>query len=818
LTIDYYKQYEPLFGSWRITGQLGEGSFGKVYEIKREDFGITYKSALKAITIPQSESEIQSVLFDGMGENSAKEYFESSVKEIISEFVLMSTMKGSSNIVSYEDHVVIPHEGKIGWDILIRMELLTPLMKYAKNTLMTQLDIIKLGIDMCNALQLCQKRNIIHRDIKPENIFVSKDGHFKLGDFGIARTIEKTTGGLSKKGTYSYMAPEVYKGKVYGSAVDVYSLGMVLYRLINNNRAPFLPQYPEKITHSDRENALIRRMSGEVFPIPTGVNRRLSEIVLKACSYNPTDRYSAPLQMREELEAIRYSQGESAIIYPLGDSVPVMSVDYAESGSSSGDTSGESYPGYETDYDTATEFIPKNGAEQIPAEKDDDATAATEYLPRKGTAPDISEKKKRKPLIFVLMGFAAAVLIAVIILVLMPGRERPVEDQGGEAEGVHTPEPLKVTETDPQPQEPENEISYNIDDDNNDFLDTDEIHAIKVVSAIESSGDSTSFAIFEDGSLWAWGFNGYGQLGDGTFTDRNSSVKIMDDVVSVSAGSRHTMAIKSDGSLWAWGFNGNGELGDGTYTEKDRPVKIMDDVVSVSAGYSHTMAIKSDGSLWGWGYNKNGQLSDGTEENQPYPIEIMDSVYAVIVGYWDTMVIKTDGSLWGWGSNYLINLGDHLTRHDIPAKIMNDVISVYISMDYVFAIKTDNSLWAWGSGSYGVFGYDSEARWYEPVMILEDVIKVSTSGSNTWVIKSDNSLWGWGFNGYNELLDDTYENQLTPIKIMDDVIEVAAGSGYTMILKSDNSLWGWGLNDRGQLGIGETDIHQNKPVQIFPGN
>ncbi len=217
----YYKQYEPVFGSWHMTRLIGEGSFGKVFEIEREDCGTTYKAALKAVTIPSSQSEVQSVLSEGMDEGSVRTYFGSFVQELVKEFALMSRLKGNSNVVSYEDHQVIEHKNGIGWDILIRMELLTPLDSYIrKHKTISRQEIIRLGIDLCRALELCQKHNIIHRDIKPENIFISENGDFKLGDFGVARTVEKTTGGLSKKGTYLYMAPEVYKGEAYNSSVE----------------------------------------------------------------------------------------------------------------------------------------------------------------------------------------------------------------------------------------------------------------------------------------------------------------------------------------------------------------------------------------------------------------------------------------------------------------------------------------------------------------------------------------------------------------------------------------------------------------------
>ena len=300
----YYKKYEPIFGKWHIVRELGEGSFGKVFEIERRDFGGTYKAALKAITIPQSQSEVKDILASGMDEQSVTSYFRGFVEEMIAEFVLMSKLKGHSNIVSYEDHDVIQHAEGIGWDIFIRMELLTPLLDYTRKSDLSRSDVIKLGIDICKALEVCRKNNIIHRDIKPQNIFISDLGDFKLGDFGIARTVEKTMGGLSKKGTYHYMAPEVFKSEPYGASVDIYSLGIVLYRFMNNNRLPFFPSFPAPIKFSDSDAALARRMKGETIPAPANADDALSQVILKACAYSPKDRYLSPSDMRRDLEAL----------------------------------------------------------------------------------------------------------------------------------------------------------------------------------------------------------------------------------------------------------------------------------------------------------------------------------------------------------------------------------------------------------------------------------------------------------------------------------------------------------------------------------
>lgn len=301
----HYAVGDIVLDHWTLEKMIGSGSFGKVYEAVRTDYGHTYKAAIKIITVPQSQSEIDSIRSEGLDAETVTNYFDSFVDELIQEFKLMADLKGNSNIVSYEDHRVIKHEDQIGWDIIIRMELLTPLLEYQKDHLMNKQDVIRMGVDICKALELCLKYNIIHRDIKPENIFVSKMGDFKLGDFGIARTVEKTTGGLSKKGTFTYMAPEVFLGKPYLFDVDIYSLGIVLYRSLNGNRTPFLPPYPNPITHSDRENALTQRMRGDAIPAPANADQALADVVLRACAYQPGARFRSPTHMRQALEALQ---------------------------------------------------------------------------------------------------------------------------------------------------------------------------------------------------------------------------------------------------------------------------------------------------------------------------------------------------------------------------------------------------------------------------------------------------------------------------------------------------------------------------------
>ena len=254
---------------WKIIEKIGEGSFGKVYKAQRTEQGKIFYSAVKVITIPSNAGELSSVRSETPNEQSVREYFHGLVEECIQEVSTMEYFRGNSHVVSVEDYKVVEYLDDIGWDIYIRMEYLTSFLDYCAGRELTEEDVIQLGIDLCKALEYCQKQNIIHRDIKPENIFVSRFGEFKLGDFGIARELERTMSGLSKKGTFSYMAPEMYKGEPYDAKVDIYSLGIVLYKLRNHNRLPFISLEKQLITYRDKENALNRRKSPQ-----TGRGRR----------------------------------------------------------------------------------------------------------------------------------------------------------------------------------------------------------------------------------------------------------------------------------------------------------------------------------------------------------------------------------------------------------------------------------------------------------------------------------------------------------------------------------------------------------------
>ncbi len=267
----------------------------------RIDHNIESYAAIKIISIPADESEVDTLRSEGLNINATRTYFQGIVDDFVGEIQLMESMKGIQNVVSVEDYKVIEKTDKIGWDIYIRMELLIPFNTYICDKKLTEQEIIKIGSDICTALEICSKRNIIHRDIKPENMFINDLGYFKLGDFGIARKLENMTGSLSQKGTFNYMAPEVTNRIDYDARVDIYSIGIVLYRLLNGNRLPFLDSEKQLLNPNERRNAIERRIRGEALPVPCDASPAMANLILRACAFDPNKRFSSATEMKQAL-------------------------------------------------------------------------------------------------------------------------------------------------------------------------------------------------------------------------------------------------------------------------------------------------------------------------------------------------------------------------------------------------------------------------------------------------------------------------------------------------------------------------------------
>ena len=301
---------------WKIVKELGEGSYGKVYEIERTQYGITENDALKIIRIPKDRRQYDEVAYrlTSEDEESIRAVFSDQKDKVINEIRAMQQLKAADNIVSIKDWSVSKLDDGYSWEIYIRMDVMTPLVQYVKkNKGLEEEEVIKLGEDICKALKQCEKENIVHRDIKPDNIMVPESGRFMLGDFGIARYLENDTT-MTGIGTKPYMAPEIANYKKAGKTVDLYSLGMVLYEMLNNCRPPFI-KANGKYSALERENAIQRRIRGEELPEPANGSDELKKIVLKACDPEPSKRYktaAAMLKAFEDLKIREHKENEKA--------------------------------------------------------------------------------------------------------------------------------------------------------------------------------------------------------------------------------------------------------------------------------------------------------------------------------------------------------------------------------------------------------------------------------------------------------------------------------------------------------------------------
>jgi alpha-tubulin suppressor-like RCC1 family protein len=347
-----------------------------------------------------------------------------------------------------------------------------------------------------------------------------------------------------------------------------------------------------------------------------------------------------------------------------------------------------------------------------------------------------------------------------------------------------------------------------------------------------SAGGHTC-TVQDNSTVWCWGRNDDGQLGDGTNDESNTPVLVsgLTDVTKISAALSHTCAVENsvlDGTVWCWGYNENGRLGDGTWDSKNTPVQVsgLTDVIEVSAQGRHTCALKSDGTAWCWGYNGHGQLGDGnwdTSAHTPVQVANLTDIVVISAGANHTCALKSDGTAWCWGFNEDGRLGDGTyDSKNTPVQVsgLTDVIGISAGSNYTCVLKSDGTAWCWGSNEDGQLGdgtYDSKNT---PVQVsgLSDAIGISAGSRHTCVLKSDGTAWCWGLNEDGRLGDGTYDSQNTPVKVggLSDVIGISAGSRHTCVLKSDGTSLCWGFNEDGRLGDGTYDS-KNTPVQtVWP--
>jgi alpha-tubulin suppressor-like RCC1 family protein len=317
-----------------------------------------------------------------------------------------------------------------------------------------------------------------------------------------------------------------------------------------------------------------------------------------------------------------------------------------------------------------------------------------------------------------------------------------------------------------------------------------------------SAGDYHSVAVKTDGSLWAWGYNDDGELGDGT-TDYSYDPILISATgwagATLAAGDYHTTVAKADGSLWGWGYNGYGDVGDGTTTDVTTGPKLISATgwagATIAARYYHTIAIKADGSLWAWGYNGDGELGDNSTTNVTTGPKLISATgwagSKIAAGWYHTRVLKADGSLWGWGYNYYGELGDGTTTDKlVPTRIGTDTdwSAIAAGEYFTLGVKTDGSLWAWGYNGYGQLGYGfTDSVTTGPICISETGwANVAAGEYHSVGLTADGAVWAWGYNDSFQLGDGTAIDSYIPVRVNKSKL-VGPGQGLVTI-KSPSSV------------------------------
>jgi len=334
--------------------------------------------------------------------------------------------------------------------------------------------------------------------------------------------------------------------------------------------------------------------------------------------------------------------------------------------------------------------------------------------------------------------------------------------------------------------------------------------------------------------LFVWGENYLGQMGIGvgasTFYSSPIQVGSLTNWKFIAA-SYNTFAIKTDGTLWGWGDNTSGSLGNSTVINYSSPIQIgaLSNWSTIATGNYTTLAVKTDGSLWGWGSNAYATLGNSTTVSYSSPIQIgtLTNWKSVISTYYNSLAVKADGTLWSWGQNQNGSLGLNTSflYYSSPVQVgsltnWKSLSAVQVSVNAVLAIKTDGSLWGWGDNSNAQLGNGSVLNYYSsPIQIgsLTNWKQVVVNSRSTLAIKTDGTLWAWGSGFLGALGNGTSGiSYSSPIQVgtLTNWKYLAGGGNYAFAIKTDGTLWSWGFNNFGGFGIGVNIAYYSSPIQI----
>lgn len=336
-----------------------------------------------------------------------------------------------------------------------------------------------------------------------------------------------------------------------------------------------------------------------------------------------------------------------------------------------------------------------------------------------------------------------------------------------------------------------------------------------------------------DGTVWTWGGNEWGQLGNGTssptaYTSTPTQVAGLTGVIAVASGFYDSFALKNDGTLWGWGSNWIGQLGNGTSANSFTPTQVynLTNLTAVSAGLFHTLALKSDGTVWSWGYNKtawywpSGQLGRSGPESTAVPQVVpgLTGITAISAGAYHNLALDSSGNVWVWGLGSFGAVGNGSNNDQPgPVKVLTGVSSIAAGFYHSVVIKSDGTVWTWGYNSLGQLGNGTTMNSNVPVQVsgLSGITSISANFYHTMAVKNDGTAWAWGANYNGWLGDGTDTTHTTPVQVsgLTNVTYLSAGLYHSSAVKSDGTVWVWGWNYQGLFGTGANSCCASRPVQ-----
>ena len=322
-------------------------------------------------------------------------------------------------------------------------------------------------------------------------------------------------------------------------------------------------------------------------------------------------------------------------------------------------------------------------------------------------------------------------------------------------------------------------------------------------------------------SLLTWGYNKYGQLGNGTTNNCLVPVGVAGNVVTGAGGYGHSLFVTANGALWAMGEDNYGQLGNGTTNNTKLPVSVASNVVAVAAGNQHSLFVKTDGTLWAMGYNYDGELGNGTNSvfNPNYPtttpVCVASNVVAVAAGIGHSLFVTADGTLWGMGNNSSGQLGNGTYNNtNRPITVASNVVVVAAGGLHSLFVKMDGTLWTVGENFNGQLGNGTPFYYTNrPASVASNVVAVAAGYAHSLFVTVDGTLWAMGYNGYGQLGNVTTISTNLPVSVASNVVAVTAGYQHSLFVRTDGTLWAMGYNYDGELGIGTT-VNNTLPVNV----